>query len=144
MNSIPTDDRLAIYELAGQYAFRCDTQQFDAIAELFTEDGVWDETVVGLPLGTGRAMIDEVFRANFDSGLEYVFHVNCNHLITAFDGDSARGTCHVYAFSRTNGTPAKVAGYYPDAYQKVDGAWRFRSRQLVEIAPTSALLEESA
>ena len=143
MNGIPTEDRLAIQELGAQYAFRCDTQQFEAIAELFTEDGVWDESVVGLPVGEGRLRINEVFRSFAGSGLEYVFHINCNHVLTEFDGQTARGTCHVYAFSRTDGAHTTVAGYYDDEYAKVDGAWRFQRRQLVEIAP-SALLAERA
>jgi SnoaL-like domain len=118
-------------------------QQFGAIAELFVEDGVWDESVVGLPVGEGRSMIDEVFRSFAGSGLEYVFHVNCNHRLTEFDGQTARGTCHVYAFSRTDGAHMTVAGYYDDEYAKVDGAWRFQRRQLVEIAPSAVLAERA-
>jgi len=71
-----------------------------------------------------------------------VFHINSNHVITKFDGETATGTSHVYAFSRFEGVHTKVAGYYDDQYVKQAGAWRFKHRTLVQIAPMASLSAE--
>src|SRR5215210_7105125 len=68
-----------------------------------TTSTIIDPRSGGLPLAEGRPVIDEVFRRGTDSGLEYVFHINSNHVITKFDGETATGTSHVYAFSRFEG-----------------------------------------
>jgi hypothetical protein len=137
MRTIPVEDRLDLQELGARYAFRCDTKLYEQVGELFAEDGSWDETIVGLPLCGSRKEIDEFFRSMAQSNLAYIVHINSNHQITEFQGDSASGTSHLLAEGHFNGNPIRILGYYADKYVKVDGTWLFKDRTLVEIAPST-------
>jgi hypothetical protein len=134
---VPIEDRLDIQEVSARYAFRCDTKLYDQVGELFTEDGVFDETVVGLPLCETRAGIHEFFCSMKDSSLEFIIHINSNHQITEFSGDTASGTSHLHAMGHFLGNPIEILGYYSDDYAKVDGTWLLRKRLLVEITPST-------
>lgn len=48
MCRVPIDERIAIKELTSLYAVYCDGHQFEKLAELFTEDCVYDETCSGV------------------------------------------------------------------------------------------------
>jgi hypothetical protein len=78
MSAIPVEDRLDLQELVARYAFRCDTKLYSEIQHLFTDDGIFDETVIGLPLCTGRPAIHELFN-NVGPAVDYLIHLNCNH-----------------------------------------------------------------
>jgi hypothetical protein len=56
---VPVEHRLEIEELGARYAFRCDTGLYDQVAELFAEGGIWDESVVGLPVCEGPDAINQ-------------------------------------------------------------------------------------
>ena len=135
IQEVPVEDRLKIQEVGARYAFRCDTEKYDSIAELFTDDGVWDETVLGLPRCEGRTMITDVFRQT-GAAIEGLIHINSNHQITAFDGNTASATTHLLAEGRYNGNAIRIFGYYADDYAKVDGEWKFSHRKLFEILPS--------
>ena len=144
MSDIPVEDRLAIEELVSEYAFRCDTRQYERCVDLFLEDAVFDETVLGLPLCGGRPMIREAFvEGSQHMGTAFGFHLFGNHRVTAFHGDTARGTCHLLFEARARAGETRVLGYFEDDYKKVDGKWYFSRRKLLEIAPT-ATFESSA
>ena len=47
-------------------------------------------------------------------------------------GDTATGRCYIHEhFCRANGVVGILLAYYDDTYVKVDGEWRFASRELV-------------
>jgi SnoaL-like domain len=137
MSDIPVEDRLEIQELAARYVFRCDTARYDEVGELFAEDGVWDETVVGLPLCEGRPAIHEFFSSMAQADLEWMIHVLGSQQLTQFDRDTASGTYHLHVEGVFNGNAVRILGYYADDYVKVDGRWLFKHRKLVEIAPST-------
>jgi hypothetical protein len=133
---VPVADRLEIQELGARYAFRCDTKSYDTVAEVFAEDGTWDETVLGFPFCTGRKEIHELFCSMAAANLAFLLHVTSNHQITAFTGDTAAATSHLLVEGEYNDVPIRVRGYYADEYVKVDGTWLIKSRKLVEIGPS--------
>ena len=135
MNRIPVEDRLEIQELVARYAFYCDTRQYDKIDPLFAADGVFDESILGIPVARGRAAIRELFEQS-GAAVTYLIHLNCNHQISEFDGHRAVGTAHLHAEGVLNGANAfRILGYYADEYAKAAGRWLLRHRQLVAIAP---------
>jgi ketosteroid isomerase-like protein len=137
MMKIPPEDRLDIQQLLAQYAFHCDTKDYEQVAELFTDDGIWDETVIGMPRCEGREAIHQFFCGMADSSLEYLIHLNGNHRLTRYDGLSAVGTTHLHVKGHFNGNAIEILGYYADQYEKHADAWLLKSRQLVEIAPST-------
>ena len=82
MIHIPAEDRLAIHEVTARYIFLCDTKDYAAVSGVFTEAGVWDETVVGFPLCEGRAAINEMFTSMAQADLEYVVHIQGSQTVT--------------------------------------------------------------
>lgn len=139
MSAVPVGDRLEIQELVARYSLWTDTGDYDAVPALFAEDGTWDETVLGVPIAEGRAAIVATFGAFAGAGIDSVVHINGAHQISAFDGDTASGTSHLHAEVAAGGQVVRILGYYDDDYVKVDGAWRFARRTLVELAPTTGL-----
>ena len=142
MTTVPVTDRLDIQELVALYAFRTDTRDFDSVPELFAEDGVWDETVLGAPLCSGRDAIVAAFAALGAANVDFVVHISGAHQIGTFSGETASGTSHLHAELMVDGHRVTVLGYYADDYVKVNGKWRFARRKLVELAPTSGLPEQ--
>lgn len=133
MSDITVEDRLLIQELSAQYAFRVDTRRYADAPELFAEDGIWDETVLGIPRCESREQIAAFFPLMSETDLEFMIHINANHQILEFDGESARGTVHLHVAGRMNGKDMTIYGYYDDTYIKRDGRWLFQSRHLVAI-----------
>lgn len=126
--------------LCAEYAFAVDTLALDVVADLFTDDGVWDETVLGVPRCEGRARIAEFFTTVLAAAdVPYVIHIMGGHRLTEASGAAARGTVHVHVEGLFNGDRLHVLGYYDDPYAKVDGMWRFAGRRLVALAPVPKL-----
>ena len=134
MNKIPLEDRLEIQELVARYAFFSDTAQYEKIEQVFAEDGVFNESVLGMPVTSGRAAIRDLFMQSGDT-ITWLIHLNCNHQISEFHGDSASGMSHLHAEGALNGDPFRILGYYADDYVRVDGRWLLKHRKLVLIAP---------
>lgn len=136
MVTVPLADRLDIQELAANYAYYCDTRRYAEVDSVFAEDGVFDETVIGLPLCKGRTAIRDFF-CGVDPVVQFIIHINGNHRIASYDGTRASGTCHLHAEGRFNGRDVRIFGYYADDYVKIDGRWSIQRRQLIEIAPST-------
>ena len=138
MAVVPIEDRLAIQELVHAYPLYCDTHQFDKAADLFTEDGIFDETAVGARMVNGRADMKAIFR-EAGNRLGPFMHVCTNHIISEFSGDTASGMCHVVAegvYNLADGAkPFRLFGYYDDKYAKVSGQWYFKARAFKHLAP---------
>ena len=91
----------------------------DRMADLFTEDAVWEG---GGPLGTatGRAAIRERFLA---PTLQYSWHFFVKPEVEV-SGDTARGTWDVLAMmTTTEGRAMWMVGVEHDEYRRVDGRW---------------------
>lgn len=139
MTAMPIEDRIEIQDLVARYSFHTDVKDYAAVPPLFAEDGVWDESVLGAEPAVGRAAVEQAFAAFETAGIDSIIHVNGCHLISAYDGDTARGSSHVHAEIRVFGRTVRILGYYADEYVRTGGGWRFLRRQLVELAPTEGL-----
>lgn len=135
---VPIEERLAIEELARLYPLFCDTHQFEKLFELFTDECLFDETSVGAPLATSRSAIRDLFRKAYPIGP--MIHICTDHIISAYSGDTASGTCHVVAegikYLNSEEYPFRIFGYYDDRYAKVDGRWYFAARVLKLLVPS--------
>jgi hypothetical protein len=104
-------------ELAGQ------------IAELFTEDGVWDG---GRALGLARGRAEIAARMR-EPTLLFSWHYFVKPQIRA-EGDRASARWDILSPCTTkDGRPHWMAGYEDDDYRKVDGHWLHRSMKLTVV-----------
>jgi hypothetical protein len=106
------------------------------VAQLFTEDGVWDG---GPALGraVGRAAIAERLR---DTTLVFARHLFTSPRIEVddSDGDRAVGRWELLSPCRTaDGRDVWMCGTETDEYERVDGSWLHRSMRLTTtfVAP---------
>jgi hypothetical protein len=105
----------------------------DRIAELFTEDAVWDGGEL-LGLCRGRAAIRERFR---EPTLSFSWHFFVKPRIEV-DGDRARGTWDILAPCTTrDGRAQWMAGVEEDEYERAGEPWLHRAMKLrvVFLAP---------
>ena len=131
------EDYQAILDLKGRYCNACDggwehpSHDFDALAELFTEEAVWDGRP-GLPLAEGREAIRDVMK-NFRDKLPFIIHHVMNPVIT-IDGDTATGHWHgIIHYRRSKGASTSFV-LYEETYARTDQGWRIRSLRVRNIA----------
>ena len=118
-------DREEIRDLASRYADCIWRNDASGAADLFTEDGEMD-TGDRAPI-VGRETLREVYQEML-RGQELQPFVH-NHLIE-LQGDDATGVCALDLRASLAGRSMIGSGFYHDRYQRVDGAWKFRSRKL--------------
>jgi hypothetical protein len=123
----------ARYDRRGVVAAERLVELADEVAELFTEDAVWD---AGKPLGVARGR-DEI-RARFRApSLQFSWHYFVKPEIDV-EGDRARGRWDILApCTSTEGRALWMAGYEDDEYERVDGVWLHSAMKLgvVFMAP---------
>lgn len=130
------DERLALRALVDSYAQTVDAREADRFAGLFAADG---ELVVFEPeedepsiSWRGPDELREVMRLL--SSYSTTFHLMANHTCEV-DGDSATGEVYCLAHHLTEeGSEADntlMVIRYRDRYTKVDGAWRFKRRDVL-------------
>lgn len=84
---LTTEDRLAITDVIALHGHYADAGELDRMAELFTEDVVYDVTALGGGLIEGRAALK---RAALDLGARNpLAHHVTNTVVTGADGDRA-------------------------------------------------------
>lgn len=148
MSTVPVEDRLAIQETCARYASLCDTGHMDKMYEVFTEDGLFDESIIGVPVVRGaEAMRTNVFgQKGVDAickrfgqstfTLTFVIHLTSNHVIHEFNGTTASGATHLHCeIGFADGKTLRILGYYADQYVKQNGRWLISSRILHALAP---------
>lgn len=119
------EDLEAIRYLDAQYCRRLDDGNWDALMELFTEDGEFD----GLSHPRGKAEMREFFAALADGGLTSFWHFITN-LEIDLDGDRATVRSFLWQPCVTDGTSSIAAGRYTDQVVKIDGRWLYRVKQV--------------
>jgi SnoaL-like domain len=134
VNRIPVEDRLDIQDLVARYAVACDTAKYADVEQVFAEDGIFDESILGMPVTHGSKAIAEFFCLTGES-VDWLIHLTSNHHISAYDGTSARATSHLHAQGMLKGKAFRIFGYYADEYVKRAGRWYIKHRKLVAIAP---------
>jgi uncharacterized protein (TIGR02246 family) len=104
-----------------------------AVAELFTEDGVWDG-LPSSPYAAGREEIRKLFEAF--GAVPFVVHYVTNPVIEV-DGDSATGHWHALVTITVPGDKALwTLGYYIDEYVRTAEGWKFKKLRF-ETAATA-------
>jgi uncharacterized protein (TIGR02246 family) len=120
-------DKDAIRDLLARYCFHLDADEFEAMAELFTEDGVW-ETAFGK--GTGRAGIAAQALGIATGPRPRRVHQTTN-IVIDLDGDTATARSNWLLFQNTPSGPAiGSGGAYRDRLVKRDGQWFFQHRTI--------------
>src|SRR5215212_1434420 len=124
------EDIEAIKRLKYRYADACDRgYDADELADLFTEDAVWDGGLFGRY--EGRETIRQFFQG-VSSEIIFALHYMMNPIIDV-DGDEARGAWYLFqtcTFANDN-TAIWGAARYDEQYRRVDGGWKFSRLNLI-------------
>lgn len=130
------EDRAAIEDLMARYLFALDWFDADAYAETFAEDGVLDWA-----MGTieGREAI-RAEAAGMKASMKEVFgdDTQLRHFVTniaiTVDGDRASTRAAWFeAYGNGVGSDPRMGtfGHYEDELVRIDGAWKFKRRRIV-------------
>ncbi|MDV3208695.1 MAG: nuclear transport factor 2 family protein [Rhodococcus ruber] len=119
------EDLEAIRSLDARYCRHLDDGDWDALMDLFTDDGEFD----GLSRPRGKAEVREFFAGLAAGGLTTFWHFITNMEID-LDRDRATVRSFLWQPCVTDGAPAIAAGRYTDEVVKVDGRWRYRVKQV--------------
>lgn len=122
------EDREEIKELTARYCWHVARGEGEAVANLFTDDGVLDVTDSGRSPVRGREALLKFYRRSVTEP-EVAIPFIQNHIIEV-SGDEAHGTCGIEARFSRNGESVTAAGYYEDKYRRERGRWRFAERKL--------------
>ena len=128
------EDRSELQDLAVRYFLASDFDDFDAIANAFAPGGTF--SAGGFPGATGGQGISDMIRqarTNFGTTIHTPHYV----LVDFVDDDHATGLVGAHLEIATGGTTVYGAVRYEDEYVRVDGKWRFASRNMrtVHVGP---------
>jgi ketosteroid isomerase-like protein len=119
-------DREKIKELTYQYGLAIEAQDENRMANLFTEDGSVDFSSLGRGVTTGHAALKEFYRGTWPLRVKPFF---TNHVIQ-ITGNRATGICSLENRATRGDESLIGAGRLHDAYEKVDGEWKFKTRRV--------------
>lgn len=123
--------REAIRDLPVRYCDCVWRDDIDSIVKLFTDDGSFTAVFNGKETSVeGRPALKEFFVAGLSIQPRPYIH---NHVVDLVDANSATGRCYLDLYSARNNMSQLGAGYYEDAYSRVDGTWKFRSRRFIAL-----------
>lgn len=127
---IALQDRLQIIELTARYAFYVDTFQLEPLMQLWVDDEpTFDESRVDLGNNTGLDNIRSYFEDFVFGHMAKMAHITTNNIVETVTDTTARGVCSVLVEGEMKtGETMRAAAYYDDVYQRVDDAWKFKSR----------------
>lgn len=119
-------DREAIRELPITYCYYVHQKDVNAIVGLFTKDG---RLVLSPELGSG-AQGTEALRSLYEKSIASAdpWPSVHNHHIVILSANKAKGSIYAQIRYGSQGYRTVAIGVYEDEYEKVDGAWRFKSR----------------
>ena len=144
--TVPTEDRLAIYDNAFRYAWALDTMDEDILADTFTAGG--SVLVTSGDRFTGSEAVKQFGRNAF----AIPGHAGRQHHVQPLFFDALRGpqgepldgylmTSYWMVVTWDAGTAPRIVslGRYKDTCVKEDGAWKFAEKQIIrwdsETAP---------
>jgi hypothetical protein len=134
-------DREEIRNLRTLYAHHLDSNNIDALHQVFSDDAVVEVTVGKME---GIEAIKEGLRQAFnlydrDLRGSYPFlHAIANHWVKLTGPDTAIGRCYLIDFetaSKSDPNPLLLLGLYADEYQRTDGEWRITRTRLEVVWP---------
>jgi ketosteroid isomerase-like protein len=118
-----------IKRLKHRYCAYCDDHyDADALADLFTEDAVWDGGERGV--NNGREQIRSFFK-RAPQRLPFAIHMVLNPIIEV-NGDTAKGTWYLFQpCTYAEGNRAVWgSARYDEEYVRVNGKWKFQHLKL--------------
>ena len=123
------EDTLEIMKLKARYCTACDggwdgpTHDYDALANLFVEDAIWDSTPL-VPLLEGREAIRSFMKTM--QAAPFAMHHATNPIIDV-NGDSATGRWNLILLLTTAENKATwVGAVYNESYVRTAEGWRFK------------------
>lgn len=116
----------AIRDLDARYCRALDDGDWDTLVSLFTDDGEF----VGLSRARGPAALRTFFAGLADAGLTAFWHHVTNLEITLDGPDAARARSFLWQPCVQDGVPHIAAGRYLDTLRRVDGTWRYTTKQV--------------
>lgn len=122
-------DREEIRELIARYAQRVAHRQ--PFSDLFTEDGVYINHYKNNPVSELRgrkAIADFMDKRPADAAMGGALPM-IHNIVLEISGDEARGICSNELRITENGKSIIASGYYNDKFRRVNGHWRFVSRE---------------
>lgn len=120
----------AVQRLVLAYAMAVDFGEFDAVAELFDADAVWDGTEFGFGRHERCEAIATALREQC-TGARAIVHFTGPSLVWQDGADRAGGVVYFSALRRDEaGVSRQAFGVYEDGYVRHDGTWRFALRTL--------------
>ena len=119
-------DREKIKELTYEYGLAIEAQDAERLVNLFTENASVDFSSLGRGVIEGTEAMKEFYTATWPLNVKPFF---TNHIIR-IDGKCANGWCSLENRA-TRGNDSMIgAGRLHDAYEKIDGEWKFTSRRV--------------
>jgi 8-oxo-dGTP pyrophosphatase MutT (NUDIX family) len=128
-------DREEIKELTARYCWHVARGEGEAVAHLFTDDGLLDVADGSFRAVRGKDDLLKFYRTSVREPEAAVPFIH-NHIIE-ISGDEAHGTCTIDARFIRNGESVIAAGWYNDKYRRVNGRWLFAERKITfhHVAP---------
>ncbi len=127
------EDIEAIRRLKYEYAYLCDDgYRAEALAGLFTRDGVWDG---GDEYGryTGRGEIASYWR-QCAQGIPFAMHFILNHTVDIDEPESrASGRCNLLQPMTLSGRPYWAGVRYDEEYRVENSTWKFQRMALTTL-----------
>ena len=121
------EDFQEVSNLQAQYCYLIDTQQMEALVDLFADEFVWE---AGFDSKSGVSTKPELLQRLKGSAKEFTMtrHQNSSPYIEV-EGDSARGTWYVFGMITAvtpEGEVAKWAqGRLDNEFVRINGKWKF-------------------
>lgn len=121
-----------IRNLLGTYCERIDAADYDGVGLMFGDDGalVTDD---GAELARGAAAIAAFYRGliKLHDGRQRTKHIVANTVLEPDGDDRIVARSSYVVLQATADLPLQpiIAGRYVDAFERTDGAWRWRERR---------------
>lgn len=125
MNQSATTDEFEVWQLTTRYAVALDNHDWEALDEVFGDDGVMDFAHIGEVRGW-RAIAEVCAQAL--EPLDASQHLLGSHVV-AIDGDAGTVQCYFQAQHVREGGQYVVAGTYRDDVRRTPAGWRVTRRK---------------
>ena len=123
-----TEDKLAILEVIARWSDAVNERDWDALAQCFIDDGVWD---VGPPFDfrlEGNQAIVDVCTSKI--GEQSIVLQTPSATVITLAGDTATARTTMHEFMRSaDGAGMQMWGTYYDKLMRTENGWRFRERR---------------
>jgi 3-phenylpropionate/cinnamic acid dioxygenase small subunit len=127
---ITVEDRMAIHELLGLYGHLIDQRRWDDLAEVFTDDIVFDATSFGQGVTTSYQALMDHWKS------DDAMHPLAHHVTNIVISEDPDGTVRVLSKAIGVGRKGRVgSATYEDVVVKTPGGWRLSRRVAILRRP---------